>query len=74
MCLFVHWRLEPMCTVETPLVNGPSPIPDAQITASSVYDANFVTSNARLNSIRAWAPTYAELTAPIPSMFLQVSY
>ena len=65
-----------MCTSETPLVNGPAPIPDSQITASSEYSALHAPRQARLHNTvgkGAWCPSDQEKTAPILNMYIQVS-
>ena len=74
-----HWHIAPTtpaCTVEVPLVSGPSAIPDNQMTASSIYNGQHEAFYARLNSILgggAWCPTYAERDAIPPNMYTQVS-
>ena len=63
------------CTSEIPLVNGPAPIPDAQITASSSWGGTTLPQYARLNSTAgagAWCPGYDEINAPTLNMYIQV--
>ena len=64
-------------TCDGPLVGGANPIPDVHMTASSyligVTGIHFLPSNARLNGTSAWCPSTAEIDAPIPTMYIQVS-
>ena len=58
-----------------PLINGPEPIPDKQITASSEYTVVHGPRYARLNNTvlaGAWCPSVAERDAPTPNMYIQV--
>ena len=70
------YKEPPSCGVEEALVSGNNPIPDAHITASSVYDS--VSSPARYARINntagwgAWLSSLAEMVAPEPRMYLQV--
>ena len=69
-------RLAPTCAVEVPLVSGPSPIPDNQMTASSIFGTAHEPYYARLHTTGGgggWCPTYAERDAPEPNMYTQVS-
>ena len=82
-CLELCLRLEPTCAVEIPLVSGPFPIPDLQMTASSEFpdpDKHFPADHgacqARLhntNGAGAWCPTWEDRDAPTLNMFIQVS-
>jgi len=67
-----HARLAPTCPLEIPLVNGPAPIPDAQITASSqLDDVSYGAQQARLISTTAWCPS-SEALATVPNVYIQV--
>jgi len=48
--MYFNITKEPSCGVEEALVSGNNPIPDAQITASSVLDDFHATRNARINN------------------------
>ena len=64
-----------MCSADIPLVNGPAPIPDSQITASSSWKLNHGPQYARLNNTAeagAWCPGETEVNAPTPNMYIQV--
>ena len=72
----MHGRVAPTCTSEIPLLNGPTPIPDLQITASSQIDSWHSPQYARLHNTagaNGWCPSWAEQSATPPSMYLQVS-
>lgn len=65
------------CGANTPLVSGTSPIPDAQMTASSEYDDWHGPRHARLNNIGSagcWLAGNAEKQNLnyVPGMYLQV--
>jgi len=62
--------------VSSALVSGANPIPDAQITASSMYDDWHGPRRARLNTVSGtggWLCSTEEKLAVPPSMYLQVS-
>jgi len=69
------YLLEPSCVVEEALVSGNIPIPDAQITASSEYDADGAPSRSRINNSvyrGGWVSSFKEFSAPEPRMYIQV--
>jgi len=69
-----HGHIVPTCDEE--LVNGPFPIPDSQITASSEWANDHGPHKARLhNNVppAAWCPSDDEKCAPTPRMYIQVS-
>jgi len=71
-----HGHIAPACSPEVPLVNGPSPIPDDQMTASSQNNADLAPRYARLHNTvvhGAWCPASVEMDAAAPSMYIQVS-
>jgi len=71
-----HGHIAPACSPEVPLVNGPSPVPDNQMTASSQNNADLAPRYARLHNTvvhGAWCPAIAETNAATPSMYIQVS-
>ena len=56
-------------------MNGPTPIPDSQITASSSWRLDHGPKYARLNNTAgagAWCPGAIEVDAPTPNMYIQV--
>jgi len=67
---------ESSCVVEEALVSGNNPIPDGQITASSVYDIALSPAHyARINNTAgwgAWLPSVTEIEVPELRMYLQV--
>jgi len=72
--LFIY--VAPTCDTEEPLVTGTTPIPDAYMTASSIYQSTQQVCpayHARLHGSAAWSPEDAEKFAPVPNMYLQVS-
>jgi len=63
------------CSVEEALISGNSPIPDAQITASSQFDSTTVPRYARINNTDGWGGwlcSKAEYDALEQSMYIQV--
>ena len=67
----------PSCTARDPLVSGTNPVPDAQLTASSVYGDDWNGPHrARINVVSGsggWLCSTEEKLAQPPSMYLQVS-
>jgi len=54
-------------------VGGANPIPDGYMTASSIYSTSYQAHFARLHGTGGWGASQAELDAPVPNIFLQVS-
>jgi len=62
----------PICATEEPLVTGNTPIPDGQMTASSIYYSGVPAYYGRLNFNGAWCPSSTEISSSPPSMWIQV--
>jgi len=71
--MFIHSApIGPTCATEEPLVTGSTPIPDGQMTASSIYYGGVPAYNARLNFGGAWCPSNTQISSSPPSMWIQV--
>jgi len=71
----VLFKLAPSCAAEAPLVSGNTPVPDAQMTASSEYDNYHGPRRARINNTAGsscWLCSTNETNAPEPRMYIQV--
>ena len=75
ICLFiltsyVFYSTSYTCAAEEPLVTGSTPIPDGQMTASTIYHSGVPAHYARLNFNGAWCPSSSEYSSA--SMWIQV--
>jgi len=63
------------CAIEEPLMGGVNPIPDSHMTASSFHSTNYQPHRGRFSeSNYAWVPASSETSAPVPNMYIQVSF
>ena len=66
----------PTCTTRETLVSGANPVPDAQLTSSSMWNDWHGPRHARINVVSGsggWLCSDEERLAQTPSMYLQVS-
>jgi len=63
--------LGPTCATEEALIDGSAPIPDGQMTASSVNLFVYAHS-ARINFSGAWCASFGEIGTSPPQMWIQV--
>ena len=69
--MFIHSApIGPTCAAEEPLVTGSLPIPDGQMTASTIYHSGVPAYKARINFSGAWCPSSSEYSSA--SMWIQV--